>query len=151
MAAPLSSSCHALLPRCLCTRQGTRTAGPSPLHGHPLTSPRLAWTWRKGAGSWTAEGQTHNALSVMDHSSHWFQVLCTLLRDLSKLDNYILVLPAEPKLPYWIAVWIVILKCLLVWRSINIHILCLYFVGGRLCTHGPVLFPGVTKCLGIKR
>lgn len=55
------------------------------------------------------------------------------------------------KASYQIAICIVILKCLPVWWSINIHILCLYFVGGRLWTHGPPLFPGVEKCLGVKR
>lgn len=54
------------------------------------------------------------------------------------------------KASYGIAICF-ILKCLPVWQSINIHILCLCFIGGTLRTRGPLLFPSVGKCLGIKR
>lgn len=81
-----SSSFHALLPPRLCTRQGSRTAGPWPLMVILSLGPRPAWTGRKGRDPGQQEGR-HNVLSVMDHSSHWFQVLGTSLRDLSKMDR----------------------------------------------------------------
>lgn len=59
MAAQFSEQLHTFLPRCLCTRRGSRRAAePWLLHSHPLTWPKTGINLEERAGSWSVGGQT---------------------------------------------------------------------------------------------